>query len=132
MRIMAMGSRPVTGRLISALAGSDFELACPAELFEAVVLLKRHQFDLVVVDSSAEGAEATCHYLNKVRNTPLVLMIMRKRQDWRKTQSLEVDGYIPQEVNGAELVARLKAVSRRFHSASELKNAPLARAPEKF
>ena len=131
MRIMAMGSRSVTERLISALAGSDFEMVCPFELFEAVALLKRGQFDLVVVDSSAEEAETTCHRVSETGNTPVVLMIFQKQQDWRKMQSLDVDGYIPQEVNGTELVARLKAVSRRFHSAGDSKNEPLTRAPEK-
>lgn len=122
MRVMVMGSKPVTERLISALAGSDFEMACPSEVLEAVTLLKRDQFDLVVVDSSTEEAEAACHRVNEAGNTPVVLMIIRKQHDWKKMQSLGVDGYIPQEVEGAELVARLKAVSRRFHTRAPEKN----------
>jgi len=122
MRIMVMGSKPVTKRLISALAGSDFEMACPSEVLEAVTLLKRDKFDLVVVDSSAEEAEATCHRVNEAGNTPVVLMIVQKQRDWQRMQSLDVDGYIPQEVNGAELAARLKAVSRRFHTRAPEKN----------
>ena len=114
MRIMVMESRSVTRRLISALAGSDFELGCPSELLEAVILLKRNQFDLVVMDSSTEGAEATCHRVSEAGSVPVVLMIGQKQQNWKKMQSLDVDGYIPQGVNGAELVARLRAVLRRF------------------
>jgi len=131
MRIMVMGSRSVTRRLISALAGSDFELVCPSEVLEAVILLKRNQFDLVVMDSSTEGAEATCHRVSEAGNAPVVLMIGQKQKDWKKMQSLDVDGYIPQEVNGVELVARLRAVSRRFQSADELKNESCAIAPGK-
>jgi len=132
VRIMAIGSRSVTRRLISALAGSDFELACPSGVFEASILLKRGKFDLVTVDCSTEGAEATCRRISEAGSVPIVLMIGQKQQDWKEMQSLNVDGYIPQEVNRSELVARLKAVSRRFHSASDCKNEPLARAPGKF
>ena len=124
-----MGSRSVTRRLISVLAGSDFELVCPSEVLEAVVLLKRNRFDLVAVDSSTEGTETTCHRVSEAGSVPVVLMIGQKQQDWKKMQSLDVDGYIPQEVNGTELVARLRAVSRRFQSADELKNESCAIAP---
>jgi DNA-binding response OmpR family regulator len=71
----------------------------------------------------------TCRRIKRVRGVPIVLMVGQERADWKKVQSLDVDGYIPQEVNGSELVARLKAVSRRFRSANDLKNEPRARAP---
>jgi len=126
-----MGSRSVTRRLISVLAGSDFELVCPSEVLEAVVLLKRNRFDLVALDSSMEGTETTCHRVSEAGSAPVVLMIEQKQQDWKRMQSLDVDGYIPQEMKGTELVARLRAISRRFRPTDELKNEPCAIAPEK-
>ena len=131
MRIMVMGSRSVTRRLISALAGSDFELVCPSEVLEAVILLQRDQFDLFVVDSSTEGTEAICYRISEGGSAPVVLMVGQKQQDWKEMQSLDVDGYIPQEVKGTELVARLRAISRRFRPADELKNESCAGSPGK-
>ena len=125
---MAIGTSSVTGRLISALAGSDFELVCPSELLEALILLKRGRFDLVTVDCPLEAAEATCHRLSKAGDAPVVLMVGQKQRDWKRMRSLDVDGYIPDEVNGPELAARLKAVSRRLQPPSDLRNEPLAGA----
>ena len=132
MRIIAFGSKPITKRLIYALAGSDFEIINSADVFNAVDLLQESSFDLVVVDSSAEGAEVTCRRIREVGSVPIVLMIGEEQPDWKEMQPLAVDGYIPDGVNGVELAARLKAVLRRFRSANELKNEPGAGAPGKI
>ena len=120
MKIMAIGTKFIARRLISALAGSDFELVCPSEVLEVETLLKQDKFDLVVVDSLAKGAETTCRRIREVGSVPIVLMIGQERPDWKEMQSLDMDGHIPQGVNGAELVARLRAVLRRFWPAGQV------------
>ena len=132
MRIMAIGTKSLTRRLIFALAGSDFELVCPSEVPEVVTLLKQGKFDLVVVDSSAEGIDMTCRRIREAGSVPIVLMIGQKRADWKRMQSIDVDGYIPQRVNGTELVARLKAVVRRLWPAGQVEKEPCAGAPGNF
>ena len=132
MRIMAIGTSPITRRLIFALAGSDFELVCPSEVLEVVTLLKQDKFDLVVVDSSAEGIDMTCRRIREVGSVPIVLMIGQEQPDWKGMQTIDVDSYIPQGVNGTELVARLKAVLRRFWPAGQVEKEPCARAPKDF
>ena len=132
MRIIATGTKFITRRLILALVGSEFELVCPSDLVEVITLLKQGKFDLVVVDSLAKGVETTCRRIREVGSVPIVLMINQKQPDWKEMQSLDINGYIPRGVNGVELVARLRAVSRRFQSADELKNEPCAGAPESF
>ncbi len=114
MRIMAIGTKFITRRLILDLVGSDFELVCPSDLLEVTTLLKQDKFDLVVVGSLAKGVETTCHRIREVGSVPIVLMIGQERPDWKEMQSLDMDGHIPHGVRGAELVARLRAVSRRF------------------
>ena len=118
MRIIATGTKFITRRLILALVGSEFELVCPS--------------DLVVVDSLAKGVETTCRRIREVGSVPIVLMVGQERPDWKEMQSLDINGYIPRGVNEAELVARLRAVLRRFWPANELKNEPCARAPKNF
>jgi len=132
MRIMAMGTKFITRSLILALAGSEFELVCPSDLLEVTTLLKQGKFDLVVVDSLAKGVETTCRRIREVGSVPIVLMVGQERPDWKEMQSLDINGYIPQGVNGTELVARLRAVLRRFWPTNELKNEPCARAPKNF
>jgi len=129
MRIIATGTKFITRSLIPALVGSEFELVCPPDLVEVITLLKQGKFDLVVVDSLAKGVETTCRRIREVGNVPIVLMIGQERPDWKEMQSLDINGYIPQGVNGAELVARIRAVLRRFWPANELKNEPYAKAP---
>jgi DNA-binding response OmpR family regulator len=114
MRIIAIGTKLMTERLILALAGSEFELLIAPEMLEAIVLLKQDKFDLVVVDSLAKGIETTCRRIRELGSVPMVLMIGQKQLNWKEIQSLEIDGYIPQGVNGAELVARLRALTRRL------------------
>jgi len=129
MRIIATGTKFITRRLILALVGSEFELVCPSDLVEVITLLKQGKFDLVVVDSLAKGVETTCRRIREVGSVPIVLMVGQERPDWKEMQSLDINGYIPRGVNEAELVARLRAVLRRFWPANELKNEPCARAP---
>ena len=126
MRIIATGTKSLTRRLILALVGSEFELVCPPDLVEVITLLKQGKFDLVAVDSSAKGVETTCRRIREIGSVPIVLMVGQERPDWKEMQSLDINGYIPQGVNGAELVARLRAVLRRFWPANELKNEPCA------
>ena len=132
MRIIATGTKFITRSLILALVGSEFELVCPPDLVEVITLLKQGKFDLVVVDSLAKGVETTCHRIREIGSVPIVLMVGQEQPDWKKMQSLDINGYIPRGVNGAELVARLRAVLRRFRPANELKNEPYAGAPKIF
>lgn len=120
MRIIAIGTKFMTKRLIFALAGSEVELVGPSEVLEVITLLKQDKFDLVVVDSLAKGAETTCRRIRELGSVPIVLMIGQRQPNWKEMQSLDIDGYIPQGVNGAELVARLRAVLRRFRPAEQV------------
>ena len=132
MRIVAIGTKLTTSRLISALAGSDFEFVYPTTLFDVETLLKQDKFDLVVMDNSTKGIEMTCRRIREIGGVPIVLMIGEEQPDWKEMQPLAVDGYIPDGVNGVELAARLRAVLRRFRAANELKNEPGAGAPGKI
>ncbi len=130
MRIMAVGTKLITRKLILALAGSEFELVCPSDIAEVVTRLKQDKFDLVVVDSLATGVETTCRHIRDIGNVPIILMIGQEQPDWKGIQSLGVNGYIAQKVSGSELVARLRAVLRRFWPAGELNDGLYIKAPE--
>ena len=127
MRIIAIGTKLMTKRLILALAGSEFELLIASETLEAIVLLKQDKFDLVVVDSLARGIETTCRRIRELGRVPIVLMIGQRQVNWKEIESLDIDGYIPQGVNGAELVARLSALTRRMEPARQVREKDVPR-----
>ena len=127
MRIIAIGTKLMTKRLILALAGSEFELLIASETLEAIVLLKQDKFDLVVVDSLARGIETTCRRIRELGRVPIVLMIGQRQVNWKEIESLDIDGYIPQGVNGAELVARLRALTRRMEPARQVREKDVPR-----
>lgn len=130
MRIMAIGTKLITRRLILTLAGSEFEIVCPSAVHEVVTLLKQDKFDLVVVDSLAKGVETACRRIRDIGNVPIVLMVGQEQPDWEEMQSLDINGYIPQRASETELVARLRAVLRRFWPANEVNDESYAKAPE--
>ena len=113
MRLAVFGNEVTVLRLTVSLAGRGVELVRLSEAREAKTRLRREKFDLAVVDNLAEEAETICRYIGKLKRVPLVLMVGKKRVDWEKLSSLGIAGYITQAANGAELVARLQAVSRR-------------------
>ena len=121
MRIMVFGRRRTIQRLIAFLAGEEIEMVgIPDGLDEMMVLQEEYGFDLALVDSLAEEAEATCHRINKFGSIPLVLIVSQRQADWERLQSLGTDGYLPEEARGAELAARLRAILRRLCPAGQV------------
>ena len=87
---------------------------------EVVALLGQKRFDLVVVDASVEKAEVACRSVSQLGHVPVVLMVKKRQANWEELKSLDVDGYLPDGVGGAELAVRLQAVVRRRSSAKRI------------
>ena len=107
MRVIALGDRTMTRKLSTSLSEEGVEVV-------RMLTPRRKSFDLAVVDSSAEEAEAACRYIKQVWGIPVVLVVKRKQTDWERLQALDTDAYIPEDVSSAELIARLRAVVRRY------------------
>ena len=108
MRVIALGDRTMIRKLSTSLSEEGVEVV------SMITLPKRKRFDLAVVDSSAEEAEVACRYIKQVWGIPVVLVVKRKQTDWERLQALDTDAYIPEDVSSAELIARLRAVVRRY------------------
>jgi len=102
-----------------ALVGSEFELIVTRELSQAITPLEQEEFDLIVIDSLANGVKAACQYIRTFGDVPIVLMMSQREPDWEEIQSADLDGYIQRWVNGAELIACLRAMVRRFWPAQQ-------------
>jgi DNA-binding response OmpR family regulator len=116
MRVMVFGSKRTAQKLTTSLNGKGFELTSFAKVPEVLVQLRQKRFDLVVVDSSVERAEAVCHSADMLGHVPIMMMVRERGANWKKLDSLDVDGYLPNGVGSILLAARLQAVERRCSS----------------
>jgi DNA-binding response OmpR family regulator len=116
MRVMVFGSKRTAQKLTTSLNGKGFELTSFAKVPEVLVQLRQKRFDLVVVDSSVERAEAVCHSADMLGHVPVMMMVRERGANWKKLDSLDVDGYLPNGVGSILLAARLQAVERRCSS----------------
>ena len=76
MRVMVFGNKMVTRRLTTSLAEEGIRVISASDGLDGMMaLLKQGEFDLAVVDSLAEEAEAACRRINELRAIPLVLVV---------------------------------------------------------
>jgi len=114
MKIAVFGRQIINEKLCRCFGREAVELIELSEALDTITLVRHGKYDLVVVDSLAQGVEVICNSLGKTSNIPVVLLLGRTRMDWSKLKSLPVSGYIHWEATGAELAARLKAIARRW------------------
>lgn len=110
---MVLGHEAMIRRLSASLAGRGIEVV------RTMTVPKAESFDVAVVDSLVDEAEAVCRCIKQVCGVPVVLIVRGRQTDWEKLQSLDTDAYIPEGASGAEVAARLRAVVRRHHHAAE-------------
>lgn len=125
IRATTFGSEPAVQKLTESLKGIGIELVSLTKVLEVITLLKQQTFDLALVDSLAEHVEAVCHYIREFESIPLVVIVNEKTADWRRLQSLDAHGFLPEEATKDELAARLKVVWRRFLLSDKLRKAGL-------
>jgi len=125
MRVMVFGSKRTAQKLTTSLNGKGFELTSLAKIPEVTAQLRQKIFDLVVVDSSVERAKAVCHSVDMLGHVPVMMMVRERRANWDKLDSLDVDGYLPNDAESILLAAQLQAVERRCSSIKRLRKTSL-------
>ncbi len=115
MRAIIFGREKTIQRLIVFLALEGVGVVGTSDDLEATMTLqKRVGFDLAIVDSQAEKAEAVCNCINDLWTIPLVLIVGERQADWEKLESLGASTYLPEGAGEEELVARLRVMLRRY------------------
>lgn len=121
MRVIVYGHKRAAKKLKAFLAKEGIEVeysaAAPSTNLASQVPC---EFDLAIVDSQGGNTEATCRHFREFCDIPLVLIVNKKQANWKELQSLDVDGYLPEDAENGELAARLKALLRRFCPAGQL------------
>ena len=125
-KIMVVDDDPNIRELVRLyLEKEGFEVACAERGDEAVKAFRASPPNLMLLDVMLPGMDGwqVCREVRKISNIPII-MLTAKDETFDKVLGLELgaDDYIVKPFDMKELVARIKAVIRRFQ---------VAEAPEK-
>ena len=112
-RILAIGTPMMVRRLSAKIDGEQFAVTGCQDSEQAVALLQREEFDMVIVDNLVHNADSVCLHASTRGEAPVTLLLQEKPVDWRGLGALTVDGFLQDSGTNAEFIARLRAYIRR-------------------
>lgn len=120
-KIMVVDDDPNIRELVRLyLEKEGFEVTCAERGDEAVKLFRASPPNLMLLDVMLPGMDGwqVCREVRKISNIPII-MLTAKDETFDKVLGLELgaDDYIVKPFDMKELVARIKAVIRRFQAA---------------
>ena len=120
-KIMVVDDDPNIRELVRLyLEKEGFEVTCAERGDEAVKLFRATPPNLMLLDVMLPGMDGwqVCREVRKISNIPII-MLTAKDETFDKVLGLELgaDDYIVKPFDMKELVARIKAVIRRFQAA---------------
>ena len=99
------------------LEASEYEVEMAMDGYDGLRLAKENDYDLILLDVMLPGVSGfdICRELRKEKNLPII-MVTAKKTDVDKIRGLGLgaDDYMIKPFDSKELVARVKAVLRRF------------------
>lgn len=103
------------------LTGHDYNVSQAASAEEMREKLRNMKFDLVVLDLMMPGEDGLSALRKMKGNGPPIIMLSAMGTDVDRIVGLEMgaDDYIPKPCNPRELLARIRAVSRRAGQEAE-------------
>lgn len=108
--------------LVKTYLKDDFDIITAHDGQTALALFEDKRFDLVILDIMLPGLSGweVCRCIRKKGDTPII-MLTAKDEDIDKILGLELgaDDYVTKPFNPRELLARVKAVLRRFVGTKE-------------
>jgi DNA-binding response OmpR family regulator len=113
LKVMALGDALTIARLNTCIDTADVDLIGLSRIPEAIKHIKQEKFDVILIDSLLEEAGTACQSIYEMACVPVALLVRETEANWQKLGFWEVDGFVREESTRSELVARIKAVSRR-------------------
>jgi two-component system KDP operon response regulator KdpE len=119
-RVLVVDDEPqITQALQTSLKARGYEVRCADDGESAMELFRQWQPELVITDLSMPkmGGIALCEAIRARSDVPIIVLSVRG-QETTKVQALEcgADDYVTKPFGTDELVARMRAVSRRMSS----------------
>lgn len=128
MRVIVFGRERMIKKLSVFLAREGIEMVGTSDRLDKMITLpEQGGFDLAIVDS-----QAACHHIKEIWDMPVVLIVNRRQANWERLQSLDADGYLAEEAENGELVARLRAMLRRLCPARQVEKMSLCHSTSEF
>jgi len=110
MKLMILGNEKAL-RAIAPLVG-DSDFVHFSEISGAIDTLSKREFDVILLDSQFPEIEEACCRIKEITPAALLIFGVSGEDSWKRAWALDVDGFVPDKIGKAELVARLKAVFR--------------------
>ena len=115
------GESSLSKELASALTEASFSVARVPDYPEALLKLDEFKPDMVIVDESLPGRDGieVCSQLRSTSGVPVVLLGEDSSDEmWEKVMEAEADLYQTKPFSYPVLVARIKAILRRYKKAA--------------
>jgi DNA-binding response OmpR family regulator len=113
IKILAVGSQTMLRRLSARLNQNEVCFKCCSTAYDLTEILQQEPFDMIIVDNLFTDTEAVFKNAVNTGKLPVAVMFNKSGTDWKKLRTMEVDGYFPDEAGSPELMARIRAFSRR-------------------
>ena len=120
-RILVIGeSNSLHNDLVQGLSHSGFSVALVPGLARALLSLQIFNPDMIILSHVSDESLETCHQLHNTFSIPVILLGDDYSQDiWRRALIVaEADFYLRKPFDMEELVARMKAILRRYRLGS--------------
>jgi len=117
-RILVVDDEPQIRRVLrSALSTAGYEVQDARTGEEALVALREHRFDLVLIDMNMPGMGGleTCRQIRESSEVAIVMLTVRdSEEDKVATLNAGADDYVTKPFSTPELLARIRAALRRL------------------
>jgi DNA-binding response OmpR family regulator len=113
LKVMALGNTMTIKRISDCVSNVGIELVSLTDTATALARLKQERFDIIVIDSLLNEAYSAVQSISELGCAPVALLTRENDTNWKHLRTWDVDGFVPEEAGNYELVARIKAISRR-------------------
>jgi DNA-binding response OmpR family regulator len=113
LNVIALGNELKMQRIAACVSHGDINILSVSQIPEAKTRLQNGIFDVILVDSLLDEAEAVCRSFYELSKIPVILLIAGSETNWPHFCAFKVDGFLSEDSSNIELIARIKASARR-------------------
>jgi len=119
-RILVIGGEAtLRDKLAADFHEAGFAVAAVPDYTETLFEQNGFKPDLVIMDETLPSGDSmeTCYQLRNIFDVPVVLLgNSSSKEGWRRVMQADADAYLAKPVRIRELIARVKALLRRYES----------------
>jgi DNA-binding response OmpR family regulator len=120
LKVLALGNQIMLHRLVAQVDENEVAVTGCSETAEVTERLSKEHYDMIIVDHLVKDAEQVCRDVINGIHVPVAVVMQEKLADWKALRKLEVDGYLPDDKGSDELMARIRAYSRRYAAVEQV------------